>query len=761
MAEGKFTVDTHLFRELGELLVGRDSTALVELIKNAYDADATTIIVNGISLDNPAKSRIIIDDNGTGMNAEQFQNGFLRIASRLKEEGNRLSKRYKRRFTGSKGIGRLAAHKLASILEIESSSKNGDNSNIRAISALIDWDRIEAKETLDQISPIDISTESISSSSKMGTVITLRRLRRKWTKTERARFINEARTFEPPHVLTHPLPKDLVGEPLLFDKPLIRESSSQDPGCHVELVGDFASGDEYWKAIIDAANWVIEIDAQKGKVQYVVAPTHQLVRKYPSARVQRFSFDHPNSDQGPFFQARILLREGQMRGPRGQTAWANQVSGIRVFMEGFRILPYGEPGDDWLSLEKDTTSRSRTLSLLDQESIEGIFDDEQDSDWALGILPNRHYFGAAFLTQPKSPSLRILVNREGFVPDSSFDALRRIVRLGIDLSTRLRARVSFQRRLERKSQRAVPRTHHKESLTEDSESSRSDTLEKVVKRASSSVRRARQRLAEGDSKGAAEELSQARPDMEHIETKLISESAMLRVLASVGTQMASFVHEISGLLGVAESLYEAVGRLREDISLPGESRRSLARLHAALGDLKRSLERQASYLLDVVTPDARRRRSRQSLVDRLDAGVRLIERMAERRGITIQNEIPPDLKSPPMFPAELTTIFSNLLTNAVKAAGANGKIRAKAKSLDNGTIAVVIENTGEGVSLTEADRWFQPFESTTAEVDPVLGQGMGLGLPITRSMLEEYGAEIRFKPPSRGYATAVEILFTQ
>jgi hypothetical protein len=40
----KFTVDTHLFRELGELLVGRDSTALVELIKNSYDADARHVM---------------------------------------------------------------------------------------------------------------------------------------------------------------------------------------------------------------------------------------------------------------------------------------------------------------------------------------------------------------------------------------------------------------------------------------------------------------------------------------------------------------------------------------------------------------------------------------------------------------------------------------------------------------------------------------------------------------------------------------------
>jgi C4-dicarboxylate-specific signal transduction histidine kinase len=73
----------------------------------------------------------------------------------------------------------------------------------------------------------------------------------------------------------------------------------------------------------------------------------------------------------------------------------------------------------------------------------------------------------------------------------------------------------------------------------------------------------------------------------------------------------------------------------------------------------------------------------------------------------------------------------------------------------------VLENTGVAINIAEAERWFKPFESTTVEVDPVLGQGMGLGLPITRSMLEEYGAEIRFVQPSRGFATAVEIIFPQ
>src|ERR1044071_9329296 len=99
----RFTVDTHLFRELGELLVGRNSTALVELIKNAYDADATIVTVEGKSLDDPKKGSIKITDDGIGMNKERFERGFLTIASRFKESSSRKSAKFKRRFTGAKG----------------------------------------------------------------------------------------------------------------------------------------------------------------------------------------------------------------------------------------------------------------------------------------------------------------------------------------------------------------------------------------------------------------------------------------------------------------------------------------------------------------------------------------------------------------------------------------------------------------------------------------------------------------------------------
>src|SRR5437899_1769718 len=190
MTEARFTVDTHLFRELGELLVGRDSTALVELIKNSYDADATRVVVNGYALDQPDEGRISIDDNGLGMRSREFIEGFLRIASRLREQGPRSSLKHKRRYTGAKGIGRLAAHKLARVLEVYSVASVNGGDSLEAVRAQIDWDEVESRPTLDDVPPLQLAVEPLDgATARTGTVITLRRLRRPWTATERGRFI--------------------------------------------------------------------------------------------------------------------------------------------------------------------------------------------------------------------------------------------------------------------------------------------------------------------------------------------------------------------------------------------------------------------------------------------------------------------------------------------------------------------------------------------------------------------------------------------
>ena len=757
----KFTVDTHLFRELGELLVGRDSTALIELIKNSYDADATEVIVHGENLDDPERGRIVVMDDGTGMTEEQFVSGFLRIASRLKDVGLKRSTVYRRRYTGVKGIGRLAAHKLARRLEVESIHAGADaDARPTALHGVIDWDAIERYETLDDIpgDVVSLDEQAARKNASHGTTLTLSSLRRPWTVKERAKFLLEVQALDAPAFIRQPLPRSVIPKPLLFEAPLARDvqgeaETRRGAGFQTLLEGEFAAGEDYWDLLAEMANWVLEIRAARdgGLVHFVIAPTQRGLVDNPEAAGYSSTMPHPAPEHGPFFDARILVREGAIKGKgaRDLRAWASNASGIRVYLEGFRVLPYGE--DDWLSIDADYSRRPRRLEMLSDLSL-GLELENVDTDEGLVRVPSNNYFGGVFLTQEDAPTLKILVNREGFVPNAGFDTLVSLVRTGVDLCTRVRAAAGWERRQTRKKQRRQRRASEMEEHL---------SLPDLMADAAASIEEARLLLGEGRANAverimlyAARRIDEAK----HRADIMISELPLLRVLASVGTQMAAFVHEMNALLGAAQSIAQALTIMLDDRSLSRDQRRRTRQAWAASADLKQWLERHASYLIDVISPDARRRRSRQRFADRFDTAVRLIQHYAERRRVDIHNRIPVGLMSPPMFPAELTTVFANVLTNAVKAAQKDGQIDASAIAATD-DVRIRVQNTGVAVDLEEAERWFKAFESTTQDVTPVLGQGMGLGLTITRRMLDYYGITVRFVEPAPDYATAIELVF--
>lgn len=758
--DAKFTVDTHLFRELGELLVGRDSTALVELIKNAYDADATEVTVYGESLSSPENGKIVITDNGVGMTRDLFVRGFLRIASRLRDQDDRRSALFKRRFTGAKGVGRLAAQKLAKLMSIESNPNldiYGEGS--KSIQATIDWDLIESKETMDDL-PMSGAIQLIETKrrgqSESGTIIELKRLRKKWTSEERERFFREIMTFNPPTKLVD-FPINYVKHPLLFKTPIITETKQPDPGIKIKMLGDLESGDDYWDAVVKSANWVIEIDStRKDKIDYAITPTTATLKEFPNAHQMLYSISHPDPTNGPFFQARIVAREGAGQFSRNKRIWLGKESGIRIYMEGFRVLPYGEAGDDWLEIDADYVKRTRSLLYLKDD-----FDEEpnQDKDDALSFRRNKAYMGAIFLTQEKSSSLRMVVNREGFVPDAAFESLKIITRKAVDLSVRHAALIKQPKREER---REIRRSSTKVTKTVSNRYDLREEEETKLRNAKKYAEEAEKKVAEGNIPEAGKLYRKATKEFikgTEAHERLMTERSMMQILAAVGLQMASYVHEISSLIGVVHAIEDAIKGLLSKRGLVAEIKRDLSALSLSTGDLRRVVERQASYLVDITSPDARRRRSRQNLAERFDSGAKIVKPSAIRRGITIENAIPPHLTSPPMFPAELTLVFSNLLSNAIKACDEDGRIRASGARGSDKTTTIRIENTGLRVKLSEAERWFRPFESTTTEIDPILGQGMGMGLPITRNILEEYGAQIQFVEPRSGFDTAVEIHF--
>ena len=769
----KFTVDTHLFRELGELLVGRDSTALIELIKNAYDADATRVVIHGEHLDDSDRGRISIEDNGVGMSSNAFHTGFLRIASRIKDKDDRRSGLLRRRYTGAKGIGRLAAHKLARRLDLRSITRaSGSQYNI--IKAWIDWDEIEEYETLDALegsSAIGFKELQSIEDEDTGTTLVLSRLRQSWNAPELASFFAEVQSFEAPHLLISTLPESIVTGSTLFESPTIREIDSPVSNTcsdfSVLLTGDFASEDQYWDVLSTNFHWLLEIRSTicSDAIQYAISPTVNLLRSNPEAVGYEISIPYNRSSTGPHFDARIFVREGSVRGGRDQRVWASKSSGVRVFLEGFRILPYGEQNDDWLSIDADYTRRKRQLELL-KEFEDNIQIDADDNEGLMRLAHN-NYIGGVFLTHRGGADLKVLVNREGFVPNASFHELVRLVRIGIDLCTRVRARAAYSKRQHRKSDRLGARFKTVSgragamSPTGTHASAQARILVDSVTEAAEGLKSAESSLASGDVERARKSASESGRILHELSSyahEIAAERSLLWVLASIGTQMAAFVHEVNVLLGNAQSIEQAITEFADRTEHPRSVRAELQMLRRSVSALRLGLERQASYLLDVSTPNSRRRRVRLPLSTSLESASRLVLPEAERRRIVIENEIPIDFRSPPMFPAEIIAVLTNLLTNAIKAAGTDGRIRVSAiRSKECATL--LMENTGTAIDLGDSERWFRPFESTTSEVDPVLGQGMGLGLTITRRMLESYGATIAFVTPEAPYSSAVQIVF--
>jgi HSP90 family molecular chaperone len=112
----RFSVDAGIIDRLGKELVARHETAVSELVKNAYDADATKVELL-FKESYKVGGTLEIHDNGSGMTKEQLINGFMRLSSSDKLHFPR-SPRYDRKRAGKKGIGRFSAQRLGKKLTI-------------------------------------------------------------------------------------------------------------------------------------------------------------------------------------------------------------------------------------------------------------------------------------------------------------------------------------------------------------------------------------------------------------------------------------------------------------------------------------------------------------------------------------------------------------------------------------------------------------------------------------------------------------------
>jgi len=172
MAESPFEMrfDPHTIKHLGVRMYSMLAPALAEIISNAYDADATNVIIT-LAEENGSPKEIRIEDDGTGLSYDEICSKFLVIGrNRREEEGDTPSKRYNRLPTGKKGLGKLALFGLAKTITILTRQAGKQNQFV------LDWDDLIAARGSYRPRAISINADT---SDNDGTVITMTGLKRK------------------------------------------------------------------------------------------------------------------------------------------------------------------------------------------------------------------------------------------------------------------------------------------------------------------------------------------------------------------------------------------------------------------------------------------------------------------------------------------------------------------------------------------------------------------------------------------------------
>jgi len=114
----------------------------------------------------------------------------------------------------------------------------------------------------------------------------------------------------------------------------------------------------------------------------------------------------------------------------------------------------------------------------------------------------------------------------------------------------------------------------------------------------------------------------------------------------------------------------------------------------------------------------------------------ILRSKAKSKSVRLSAEVEPDLPTVDGFGGELNQVWANLIANAIDAAGDGGSVEVSARRQGEAIVVRVLDD-GPGVAADLRERIFEPFFTTKPA-----GDGVGLGLAITRRLIDQHGGEL-------------------
>ncbi|MFC6095688.1 ATP-binding protein [Flavobacterium qiangtangense] len=401
-----FKTNIQLKSIIGKDLINDDNIAILELVKNSFDADAKKVEVQYFNLKNnddkkvlsfsDLTSRLIIKDTGVGMNLDDIQNKWLNIAYSEKKTNNR---QHNRMMAGAKGVGRFSCDRLGEYLNLYTKKKNTNH----YLLLKIDWKKFEIDDNTAEIQSIELELETLSKEDLIlrnieafehGVLLEIIKLRSNWVyeiKDSKGTYWNTDKLTELKKYLEKLINPNQAFENndfgIYLDAPefivenIAKDSSDKFIGKVENTIFDKLDfkATSIESRIIDNGTVIYTELKDKGQTVFWIKEKNVF---FPEIKDIKVILYYLNPYTKAFFTKQMGIR-------------SVDYGSIYVFLNGFRVPPYGESGDDWLNLEqRKSQGYNRFLSqrelvgrieILDHENAFKVISSRE------GIVKNESY----------------------------------------------------------------------------------------------------------------------------------------------------------------------------------------------------------------------------------------------------------------------------------------------------------------------------------------------------------------------------------
>ena len=770
MQSTTFSIDAALLRELGERLIGRPYIALAELVKNAYDADATDCRIEF------GDNSITVFDNGHGMSEQEFHEHWMRIGTTHKT-AKKTSRRFHRPMTGSKGLGRLSAQFLADEMTLESTSTDEPT---RYLYAIVDWAGTrhgrgirhgQGIDTFKILWEMRTGKREYPQGGCGGTKIVLENLRSKWDAEAIGKLGRDVWTLQ---------------SPFRSDDVPSAAETTQDFHVDVDAPGIEHAREafdkmrdalfENWKARIrgslvdgrsDKSRALVSVEFKKGYPKKVETANFfqedvglPIVSRKPGSpaidRADREDVGLPVVSRKPGSPAidraefEILVFKPEGRQPAGMPVtkmreYLRDFGNVSVYDAGFR-LPYYGADQDWLDIARDQGRRLTVSSLLPSSL-------HVSERYLLDLPSPQRLFGFVEIDTSHErrvadehgakpgACLQISPGRDRLANNPAFDQLRDLVRFSLDFYANRYCRLRVQAAEEAGARGVVPsRTYERAiAILDDNRAEISQTAYREVRR----------EIVRAKSVAAAQE------------DAIDRRAEMLAPLATAGMTALALNHELAREIALLDRARASVRTIASGATAVGTSK-----LIEIVSDLDAAADRMNALRQlfgPLLSGEDRRATDRLRVVGVVRQVVQAFESLMPQVFFDVAG-ISEQLRFPVGSFAEWSALLQNVVTNAwnamLDADRASVSFEGGRGARDREWLRVSDTGVGLGVQLEESETLFEPFERRLRISDEnrsIAMGGQGLGLAIVRMIARHRSSRAAFVRPKPGFSTTIEI----